>query len=138
MGMKKKQEIKKQVKEIMISIYYPLDNINSDKLVDWMGYPFDSFDDLTYHHITKASILRFSSKDDKATLQNGALLTDLSHQILHKIETIEPDLYELWNSIFILINKSRKYPSDDILDIVKKLQKVSEETIDEYNNKKRH
>lgn len=136
--MKKKNTIRKQVMEEMLNIYYPIEYRNSEKYIDWMGYTIDDENSPTYHHITKASTLRSQSKDSKATLNNGAILGDLSHQSLHIIEKIDPNLYDLWNNIFILINKSKKYPSDDILDIISKLQKVSEEIIDNYNNQKRH
>ena len=106
MGMRKKQEIKKQVVEAMLNIYYPIECRTHNKLIDWMGYPIDNIGNLTYHHITKASTLRNRSKDDKATLQNGALLCDSSHQNLHILVQLDPNLYELWNDIFVLINKS--------------------------------
>lgn len=136
MGMRKKQEIKKQVKEMMLNIYYSPENKISNKCVDWMGYPINNFDDLTYHHITKASTLRNRSKDDKATLQNGALLCDSSHQNLHILEQIEPELYDLWNNLFIIINKSRNYPDEDTLNMILALQKATEKKLNEFNQKR--
>ena len=46
-------------------------------------------------------------------------------------------MYDSWNSLFLVINRSKCYPSDEILKAIFELQKLSEDIIEEYNNNKK-
>lgn len=130
--MKNKASIRKKIMKQMKEIYYPDDK----KYIDWMGYEINEDNYPTYHHIEKRETLKKENKSINPTIENGAYLGNLSHQALHFIEGIDKDLYYSWNHLFLVINKMKCYPVDDVLKMIENLQKLSEEAIDNYNNKK--
>ena len=136
MKKKNKSTIRKAVMKEMLDIYYPLEYRQGEKYIDWMGYEIDEDNYPTYHHIEKREELRRHGESIDATLENGAYLGSQSHSALHFIETIDKDLYNSWNQLFLLINKMKCYPTDDVLKIINELQKLSEEAIDNHNSKK--
>lgn len=123
--IKLNNEILKQMKKI----YYPKDK----EYLDWMGFKIDDINKLSYHHIIKAEDLRGNNESDLATISNGAYLGKKSHELLHRIENKDKDLYEAWNYIFLVINKMNSYPIDDIWKIIFELQEKS--LMLEKNNK---
>ena len=64
----------------MIHIYKPID-------LDWMNYKVNRNSDLTIHHIVKQNDGGITS------INNSALLIDLSHQYLNLIEFKDYDIY---------------------------------------------
>ena len=114
----------------MKQIYYPDDKQYGDMYLDWMGFPINDSNIPSYHHIERVSILKSNSEADVATIENGAYLGTLSHATLHYIEKIDKNLYESWNYIFLVINKMKCYPIDDIWKIIINLQDLSIETIE--------
>lgn len=87
------------VKKEMIGIF------QLDKLgYDMMGYTFNRFDELSYHHLKRSK-----SKGGAKTVDNGAILTHVtSHEYLHLIERIDPDLYRAIKEVLIEENQSRR------------------------------
>ncbi|MBQ9024134.1 MAG: hypothetical protein IJ105_02800 [Bacilli bacterium] len=130
--MKNKASIRKKVMKKMKEIYYPDDK----PYIDWMGYEINEENYPTYHHIEKREELKRNGESIDPTIENGAYLGNLSHQTLHYIEQIDKDLYYSWNHLFLIINKMRCYPIDDVLKMINNLQRLSEESIDKHNNKK--
>ena len=122
----------------MKDIYYH--DKKGDEYLDWMGYQIDEENTPSAHHIVKASTLKSSNIDDTATLENTAYLGVQSHAVLHYIEKFDKELYEAWNYVFLLINRMKCYPIDDVWKIVFNLQELTDKSIDEHlkmNNKKR-
>ena len=126
--IKLNNEVLKQMKKI----YY----IKGCPYIDWMGFKITEKNKPSYHHIKKAEILRNENLSDIATLENGAYLGKKSHELLHKIEVIDKDLYNAWNHLFLLINKSKKYPTDDIWNLIYDLKEKSIELVYENNENK--
>lgn len=112
-GMKK-SEIHRIILQEIKSIYYPA----GIQYVDWMGYPITNKNKPSYHHIEKAEDLRKNHKDDTATVENGAILGKKSHEILHQLEHKDPELYECWNYLFLVINRMGIYPIDDVWEMI--------------------
>lgn len=124
----------KRILEQMKEIYYK--NIKSeDEYIDWMGYKIDKKNYPTYHHIVKASVIRSNSDYYVDNFSNGAYLGTQSHSVLHFIEQLDKNIYDDWNEIFRKINKSRCYPSQEILNEIILLQDRSMGIIDNYNFK---
>ena len=118
MSMKKlNNEILKQMKKI----YYP----EKCEYIDWMGFKITNENKPSYHHIQKAEVLRQLNKDDVATIENGAYLGKKSHELLHIIENIDIDLYNTWNHLFLLVNKKKTYPTEDIWNMIYNLKEKS-------------
>ena len=130
--MKNKASIRKKVMKQMKEIYYPDDKA----YIDWMGYEINEENYPTYHHIEKREDLKRNGESIDPTIENGAYLGNLSHSTLHYIETIDKELYYSWNHLFLIINKMRCYPIDDVLKMINNLQKLSEDAINKHNNKK--
>lgn len=95
----------------MIEIYRPGD-------YDWMGSRISKKNVLTFHHIVKR-------KEGLTIKENGALLTQKSHQRLNKLEAHNKDLFERWQWLFIAINISNMPPS---VDLIAQIQELKEET----------
>lgn len=127
-----KATIRKNVMKQMKEIYYP----EGKKYIDWMGYEITEDNYPTYHHIEKREDLKKEGKDIDPTVENGAYLGNLSHSALHYIELVDKDLYYSWNHLFNVINEMKCYPINDVLKMIEKLQKITEEIL-ENNNKKR-
>ena len=134
--VKNKGTIRKKVMKEMLEIYYPLEKRTGDGYIDWMGYKIDEENYPTYHHIEKRETLKSNGESIDPTIENGAYLGNLSHSALHYIENIDKDLYYSWNHLFLVINKMKCYPVDDVLKMIENLQKISEDVIDNYNSKK--
>lgn len=95
----------------MIEIYKPGD-------YDWMGSRISKKNVLTFHHIVKR-------KEGLTIKENGALLTQKSHQRLNKLEAHNKELFERWQWLFIKINCSNIPPTDEI---IAEIQELKEET----------
>lgn len=121
-------EILKQMKKI----YYP----KNVEYIDWMGFRITNENKPSYHHITKAEDLRKLDQKYDATVENGAYLGKKSHELLHKIEKIDKNLYDAWNHLFLLVNKNKCYPTDDIWDMIYKLKDESINLLEDKNQKK--
>ena len=125
--IKLNNEVLKQMKKI----YYP----KGKEYIDWMGFKITDENKPSYHHITKAQTLRQLDKNDDATLENGAYLGKKSHEMLHRIELIDKDLYDAWNHLFLLVNKMRCYPIDDVLKMIYQLKEKSISVLENKNDK---
>lgn len=85
----------------MIKYYYPYSGL------DWLNYKIkdmEYFSDLTYHHIVPR---RLHAKRD---IDNGAILSGISHQYLHLIEKIEIATFDDLNKILKDINTQKREP----------------------------
>ena len=127
-----KASIRKKIMKQMKEIYYPVDK----PYIDWMGYEIDEDNYPTYHHIEKREDLKKQGESIDATLENGAYLGNESHRMLHDIEDIDKDLYYSWNHLFLVINKMKCYPIDDVLKMIENLKKISEELLYNHNSKR--
>lgn len=125
--MRKTIKLNNEVLHQMRKIYYPKDK----EYIDWMGFKITEENKPSYHHITKAETLKNQNQSPDATIENGAYLGKKSHEMLHKIELIDKDLYDAWNYLFLLINKMKCYPIDDALKIMYELKDKSLELLDQ-------
>ena len=125
---KQRQLILKKMKYI----YYK----DISKRIDWMGYLITEDNKPSYHHIIKKEELKRINESIDATVENGAYLGKRSHEMLHKIELIDHDLYECWNDLFLIINRMNIYPIKDVWNMVFKLRDLSEKTINEHKKSK--
>ena len=116
----------------MRKIFYP----KGKPYIDWMGYQITEDNKPSYHHINKAEDLRHDNLDYNATVDNGAYLGKRSHEILHALEVSHYDLYNTWNDLFKIINKSREYPNDELLEMIYTLKQFTEDIL--YKNTKKH
>jgi|GEM_PF-4609682 len=124
--MRRTIKINNEVLKQMKKIYYP----KGCYYIDWMGFKVTEENKPSYHHIEKAEDLRKKKESDIATVENGAYLGKKSHELLHKIEVIDKDLYDSWNYIFSVINRMRTYPIDDVWNMVFDLQEKSVKLIE--------
>lgn len=89
----------------------------------WMGYTVSKHNPYTFHHIRK------ESKGGRREIQNGALLTRVAHDDLHKIEHVQrcKCYYRELNELFKELNKTRKPPTiefyKEVNSILKKVSK---------------
>ena len=125
---KQRQLILKKMKYI----YYK----DISKRIDWMGYLITEDNKPSYHHIIKKEKLKRINESIDATVENGAYLGKRSHEMLHKIELIDHDLYECWNDLFLIINRMNIYPIKDVWNMVFKLRDLSEKAINEHKKSK--
>ena len=130
--MRKIMKINNEILKQMKKIYY----VKGKDYLDWMGFKITNENKPSYHHIVKAYDLRENDQSDVATLENGAYLGKKSHELLHKIEYLDNDLYIAWNKLFLLINKNKEYPKEDIWQYVFKLKEESLNTLEKDNQKK--
>ena len=129
--MRRTIKVNNEVLKQMKKIFYP----KGVSYFDWMGFKVTEENKPSYHHIEKAADLRRKKESDIATLDNGAYLGKKSHELLHKIEMIDKELYNNWNELFLEINRLREYPSEDIWDKVFNLQTISIKTIEKSSKK---
>ena len=115
-------EILKQMKKI----YYP----KGELYIDWMGYRITDINKPSYHHIVKAETLKEQDLKTEATIENGAYLGKKSHELLHKIELLDKELYNSWNELFILINKEKKYPNEELISKIFELNNQTSKIIE--------
>lgn len=118
----RRNEIQRVVLQEMRSYFYP----KGSEYIDWMGYKITNENKPSYHHIEKACSLRRQNKSDAATVDNGAYLGKISHEVLGIVENQDPELYEAWNYLFMVINNMRIYPIDDVWKMVMSLQEKTE------------
>lgn len=97
--------MKINIKKLIIDLY-------DMKNKDWFGYVLGDNDIFTYHHIIKRE------NGGKKTIDNGAILTSVSHPYLHVIEFKDLDMYKFLNRILKDINEQRYYPSEMQLAII--------------------
>lgn len=124
--MRRTIKVNNEVLKQMKKIFYP----KGVPYFDWMGFKVTEENKPSYHHIEKAEDLRKKKESDIATVENGAYLGKKSHELLHKIEVIDKDLYDSWNYIFSVINRMRSYPIDDVWNMVFDLQEKSVKLIE--------
>lgn len=127
--MRKTIKNNREVLHQMRKIYFSL----GKEYIDWMGFRITEENCPSYHHIEKAETLRKKHESDVATVENGAYLGKKSHELLHKIESLDKELYIMWNQLFRIINESKKYPSDDLLIEVYTLQNLSKDLCKKNN-----
>ena len=96
-----KAKINKLVLQEMKKIYFS----NNHEYVDWMGYRITDDNKPSYHHIEKREDLIKQNKSIEATVSNGAYLGKHSHELLHRIELVDLDLYYSWNYLFQVIRR---------------------------------
>ena len=109
----------------MINLY----NIKKIK-IDFMGYTFKDTNNLTYHHLI------ISRKDGgKRTLENGAILTEISHEYLHLMEFIEPDIFYYITSEIIDETIKGKINIENLKNIRELLIKFEQKHKGEKRNK---
>ena len=124
-----KASIRKKIMKQMKEIYYS----DNKEYIDWMGYYITEDNYPTYHHIIKRESLKKEEKSIEATIENGAYLGKESHEMLHRIELINKELYDAWNNLFLLINKNKCYPSDELLKLIFALRNKTEDIINNDN-----
>lgn len=113
------------IKPTMINLYKMTN-------MDWMGYKLVNNDIFTYHHIVKRE------NGGKATIDNGAILTSVSHPYLHIIEYKDLDMYKFINRILKDINTQRYMPSEmQLLIIDNVLKQFEREHCTDYTKKRK-
>lgn len=83
----------------------------------WAGFKITKKNPYTFHHCR-------TKKCDGGgvNVRNGAVLSQSAHRILHKIESVDPCLYEEINNILIEINED-KSAAEERKQKIKKLMK---------------
>ena len=119
--MRRTIKLNNDVLKRMKKIYYP----EGVEYIDWMGFRITEENKPSYHHIVKKEDLKKEHENYDATVDNGAYLGKKSHELLHKIEVRDISLYEMWNDLFVLINKSKSYPSESTLNMIYDLKDKS-------------
>ena len=85
---------------------------------DWMNIRLTKDNDYTYHHIEEVK------KGGKTTVENGAILTEISHRFLHILEAYCPKAYNDLQNVFMTINARMEPPSFELMkEISAKLSK---------------
>ena len=120
--MRRTIKVNNEILHKMKEIYYDKKTNN----LDWMGNLITEKNHPSYHHITKAEILRKNDESDIATLENGAYLGKISHEQLHRIELIDIDLYNMWNDLFKEINESKTVISNELWERILELKKITD------------
>lgn len=103
-----------KVKDLMINTYC----VNG---IDFMGYKLQKGENFTYHHIVKKE--HGGGKNER----NGAILTKQAHKYLHIVEYKERDIYIAINSLFKIINRSKKPPTKEMYMLINELLEMFEE-----------
>lgn len=136
MFMKNNSETNQKVLKEAMAIFYPNNKLKREECLDFMGYAFNDCNTPTLHHITKAATLRAQGLSDVATIDNCACLGEYSHCALHYIETIDQELYDDWNQLFLKINASRKEFGNEFMSEIITLQERSMEAIENHSMEK--
>ena len=105
---------------IMIEIYDTHD-------IDWMGDIIRDPSDLTRHHIVKRE------DGGENGISNYALLTNLSHTLLHYLEDNYNKEYNYLNSKFLELNRSLSPPTTEYYEDVHKVLKSVKKRIKNGN-----
>ena len=122
----RENKINNEILKKMKKIYYP----KGELYIDWMGYRITDINKPSYHHIVKAETLKEKELKTEATIENGAYLGKKSHELLHKIELLDKELYNSWNELFILINKEKKYPNEELISKIFELNNQTSKIIE--------
>ena len=122
----RENKINNEILKKMKKIYYP----KGELYIDWMGYRITDINKPSYHHIVKAETLKEQDLKTEATIENGAYLGKKSHELLHKIELLDKELYNSWNELFILINKEKKYPNEELISKIFELNNQTSKIIE--------
>ena len=91
------------------------------KGIDFMGYKVNRNNPYTYHHIIKRCL------GGNESFENGAILTKISHQYLHIIESRDLIIYEYINNIFKQITQQGYGPTKNQLLAIDYVLKIFEE-----------
>jgi len=126
----------KKVLNELSKYFYPEGNLLKNKCYDFMGAEFDEYNTPTVHHIVRASTLREKNESDKVTLDNAAILGNISHEILHSIEKFDQSLYDEWNDMFSRINSYRRPFYDEFSEEISILQEKSRNALAENEERK--
>lgn len=73
--------------------------------IDWLEVERTKSNYFTYHHIFKACY------GGGVTLDNGAILTDMAHKWLHRVELNQIACYNKLNELFKCLNDTKAPPS---------------------------
>lgn len=107
-------KVNKKVLHEMKDIYYG----NKEPYIDFMGNKITNDNYPTYHHVEKKADLKKAGKKTTPTVMNGAYLGKRSHELLHRLEYIDYDLYDCYNYIFEVIIRMGIYPIDDVWKMI--------------------
>ena len=89
--------------KIMIKKYKP-------NGIDWMNFVLTRRNPFTFHHIVS------KSDGGEDSIDNGAILTRLAHDLIHILEYMCPDAYNDLQSVFIKINESKRPITNETLN----------------------
>lgn len=78
---------------------------------DWMNFKITKENPLTFHHIKKEEY------GGTRTIDNGALLSQLSHSYLHKIERMDKKTFNKISLILKRINENKAPTEEDLKEI---------------------
>ena len=76
---------------------------------DWMNYKITKNNPLSYHHIVE------QRSGGHTLIENGAILTDKSHDLLNILDQYCPRAYNDLQSVFRRINGSNQPPTNEIV-----------------------
>src|SRR5574344_668673 len=98
---------------------------------DQMGYTFNNTKQLSYHHMTIAN------KDGgPMTFENGAILRqNTSHDYLHRINLVDPEIFYLITSELIDENIKRRVDKENLKKIRDLILYLEREHDHDYNKK---
>ena len=74
---------------------------------DWMNYQISKENPVSYHHIVE------KRRNGTTTVENGAILTDKSHDLLNILDQFCPQAYNDLQDVFIRINNSNEPPTNE-------------------------
>ena len=108
------------------------------KKIDFMGYQVDSKNGLSFHHlIVPKRNCKKEGLGDGYLYWNGAILVqDTSHNYLHLIERLDPEIFSLISSEMIDENIKRKIEKENLLKIRDLLLYFEREHDHDYNGNK--
>ena len=103
-------------------------NIYNTFNIDWMGDIIKHPSDLTRHHIVK------KQHNGENSINNYALLTTKSHDLIHYLEVNYNKEYNLINDLLLELNKSEKEPTEEYYS---QMQYILKKVRKDIKNKKR-
>lgn len=119
----KNEKMDQIVLDAMRKIYGPEEC--SDVELDWMGYEIDDENDAVYHHIV-------SEKDGGSNdIENGAILGRRSRHMLHRLQNVDPELFNAWNDVFLIVNRMGTYPVPEVWNMIMDCQTQTEQVLKE-------
>lgn len=122
----------REITKMMIANY----NI---KKIDFMGYNFKNKKELSFHHlIVPHRYCKEQGLGEGYYFWNGAILVqDTSHQYLHLIERLDPEIFYRITSEMIDENIKGKIDKENLLKIKDLLLYFEKQYIDYFNSKGR-